>query len=124
MTLAEVNYEKYENRIPHITLETLRNYIEYGVPTGGFIQAVLTNNLFGAYGRADEGNRAALGDIVMFVNNEAPGNCWGSSDHVKEWLEKEGRQGRGAYVPFTFSTIDKLVEEFPQVSDQCGGRGA
>jgi|3_EtaG_2_1085321.scaffolds.fasta_scaffold00283_34 hypothetical protein len=89
-------YEKYEGRIPPHTLETLRNYIEYGVPTGGFLHSVLTDSLFGAYGKADSENREALGDIVMFVYNEAPNNCWGSRDHVKAWCEKEGRQGRDA----------------------------
>ena len=91
------DYEKYEGRIPPHTLETLRNYIEYGVPTGGFLHSVLTDSLFGAFGKADSENREALGDIVMFVFNEAPGDCHGSADHVKEWLEKEGRQGRDAF---------------------------
>ena len=94
--LTKVDYEKYEDRIPPRTLETLRNYIEYGVPTGGFLHSVLADSLSGAFGKADNENREALGDIVMFVYNEAPNGCWGSKDHVKEWLEKEGRQGRDA----------------------------
>ena len=94
--LMKVDYEKYEDRIPPRTLETLRNYIEYGVPTGGFLHSVLADSLSGAFGKADNENRKALGDIVMFVYNEAPTTCWGSKDHVKEWLEKEGRQGRDA----------------------------
>jgi len=96
MALVKVDYEKYEDRIPPHTLETLRNYIEYGVPTGGFLHSVLTDSLFGAYGKADPGNRETLGDIVMFIYNEAPGGCWGSSDHVKAWRRKKGRQGRDA----------------------------
>ena len=101
MALVPVDYEKYEGRIPPHTIETLRNYIEYGVPTGGFLHSVLADSLFGAFGKADNENREALGDIVMFIFNEAPRTCWGSADHIKNWLQKEGRQGRDAYVPFS-----------------------
>jgi hypothetical protein len=104
--MVKVDYEKYEDRIPALTLETLRNYIEYGVVTGGFLNSVLTDSLFGAYAKADNENREALGDIVMFIYNEAPGGCWGSKDHVKEWLDKEGRQGRDA-LPLRAFVIDK-----------------
>jgi len=91
-----VDYEKYEGRIPPHTLETLRNYIEYGVPTGGFLYSVLSDSLFGAWGKADSENRDALGDIVTFIYNEAPGSCHGSKQHVDDWLEKGGRQGPDA----------------------------
>lgn len=92
-----VDYEKYEDRIPSLTLGALRNYIEYGVPTGGFLRSVLSDSLFGAWSRADGENRKAIGDIVMFIYNEAPGSCHGSKQHVDDWLEKGGRQGRHAF---------------------------
>lgn len=88
-----VNYEKYEDRIPPHTLDTLRNYIEYGVPAGGFLRSVLSDSLFGAWSKADNDNRDALGDIVMFIFNEAPSSCWGSKQHVDDWLDKTGQQG-------------------------------
>ena len=91
-----VDYEKYEGRIPPHTLETLRNYIEYGVPTGGFLRSVLSDSLFGAWGKADSENRDALGDVVMFIFNEAPSSCWGSEQHVDDWLDKTGQQGPDA----------------------------
>jgi hypothetical protein len=103
-----VDYKKYEGRIPSLTLETLRNYIEFGVPTGGFLYSVLTDSLMGAFGKADDGNRTALGDIVMFIHNEAPGDCHGSEQHVNDWLEKGGRQGRrifGENVTPTHSVV-------------------
>ena len=91
-----VDYEKYEDRIPPRTLETLRNYIEYGVPTGGFLHSVLSDSLFGAFGKADSENRKALGDIVMFIYNEVPHHCHGSKEYVDDWLEKGGQQGSDA----------------------------
>jgi len=80
------NYEKYENRIPQWTLKSLRNYIESGVPTGGFLESVLSDSLFGAFNKADSDNREALHDIVMFIYNEAPADCFGSKEHVSEWV--------------------------------------
>lgn len=40
----------------------------YGLPTGSFVQAVLDNDLRGAFGRADHINRKAL--IVIVSANE------------------------------------------------------
>ena len=81
------DYEKYANRIPAATLQGLRNYIEHKIPTGGFLKAVLQNDLFSAFSRADPGNRAALGDIVMFMVNEAPRNCWGDREAVNAYMQ-------------------------------------
>jgi hypothetical protein len=92
-----VDYEKYEDRIPPHTLETLRNYIEHGVPTGGFLYSVLSDSLFGAFGKADNINRDALADIVMFIFNNAPASCHGSKQHVDDWLEKGGQQGKHSF---------------------------
>jgi len=98
----KVDYEKYEDRIPPRTLEALRKYIEHGVPTGGFLHSVLTDSLFGTVGKADDKNLAALGDIVMFIYNESPGDCWGSKATVTKWIETARRRsddtlGNGAF---------------------------
>ena len=107
-----VDYEKYEGRIPPHTLETLRNYIEYGVPTGGFLYSVLSDSLFGAWGKADSENRDALGDIVMFIFNEAPASCHGSKEHVDDWLEKSGQQGPDAlYEKYKKKSTTEIVQE-------------
>ena len=54
--------------------------------TGGFLEAVLRNDLAGAIGLADENNLAALPAIVAYCYNEIPSACWGSSEKVKDWL--------------------------------------
>ena len=76
----------YEN-IPAITREALDRYSVHHVPTGGFLRAVLSNDLMEAMGRADEENRAAIFDICGYVHNELPGNCHGSPDRVREWVK-------------------------------------
>ena len=52
---------------------------------GGFLTAVLSNDLFDAYGRADEFSKADMDTIVKFVYNRLPGDCWGTRERVKQW---------------------------------------
>jgi len=64
----------------------LRRYVDDRCPTGDFLYAVLSNDLFEAMGRADENNRAALFDICKYIWNELPSICWGSPEKVRAWF--------------------------------------
>lgn len=78
--------ESLRAAVPEHTLASLDRYVDHRIPPGGFLQAVLENDLKGSLGRADLTNRAAIHDIVMYVYNEIPGNCQGSPEKVKRWL--------------------------------------
>lgn len=67
--------------------ESLARYVEHHIPTGGFLEAVLTNDLVGAVGRADEGNYRTLKQIMCHVYNCLPSMCWGSPVKVQAWLD-------------------------------------
>ena len=84
----------YRGKIPESTLEGIRDHVLWGLPAGGFLTAVLTNDLFEATGRADTRNRAALMDICGFVYSYCPGACWGSYEKVDRWAA-ERRQAIG-----------------------------
>lgn len=75
--------------IPEHTLAALNRYVERRIPPGGFLTAVLSNDLFGAVAQADSQNRVALADIVAYIYNEVPGNAWGSRDTVWRWCENK-----------------------------------
>ena len=64
----------------------LNRYVEYRTDPGGFLEAVLANDLMSTLAHADESSRANLADIVGYVYNELPGYCWGSRREVKDWL--------------------------------------
>lgn len=81
------------NRIRPDVLESLEAYVETGRPTGGFLAAVLENNLSEAFGRADEDNIAAMFHIVSYVYNEMPSASWGSMEKHLEWRRHRGREG-------------------------------
>ncbi len=83
----------YAGKIPESTLESLVMYAEHGIPTGGFLEAVLSNDLMGACGRADQHNRAALADICQFVYMEMPAPCHGSRERFREWVQQGGLTG-------------------------------
>lgn len=74
--------------IPQATKETIDNYVTHGWEPGGFVGAVLSNDLCGAFCCADQYNRAAMFDIVSYCYNEIPSEAWGSPGRVYKWLAK------------------------------------
>jgi len=75
--------------IPENTKYSIDLYVSDKIPTGGFLRAVLTNDLFGAMGRADLENRHSLWEICDYIYNEIPADCWGSVEKVEAWLGNE-----------------------------------
>jgi len=74
--------------LPFSLRDGMRLYIEGHVETGGFLHAVLSNDLLGACERADDGNQRRLFSIVAWIYNEAPSTCWGSRAKVATWLSR------------------------------------
>lgn len=88
----EYNGRLYE--IPYYMRPGLINYIERGEEPGGFLGAVMENDLGGAVARADGINIDLLPAYVLFLYNQAPSGCHGSTEKVKEWMEKKRKEGR------------------------------
>ena len=82
--VQDINY----GRLPHHLQGGVKRYIEQGVPPGGFLTAVIENNLRLAVGHADHISLAALPQIVWFFHNESPGDCWGTPEKMKLWMKK------------------------------------
>jgi hypothetical protein len=91
-----IDYNKWEHEeyvfngitAPGHTIHSLIRYARDKVPTGGFLQAVLCNDLMGACGKADLSNLKTLPAIAAFVYNQLPVECWGNKDKIREWLKK------------------------------------
>ena len=66
---------------------SLDRYLNHGIMPGGFLTAVLENNLIEAFGRADTINSMILKDIVLFLYNCFPRGAWGSPERVDDWLK-------------------------------------
>ena len=78
--------EQAYTSIPDYTIQALHRYIYKRVQTGDFLYAVLSNDLFRAAGKADENNKKAFWDILIFIYNEIPSPAWGSKEKVEKWL--------------------------------------
>lgn len=76
------------DNIPQHTKEALMNYFNHCWEPGGFLMAVLCNDLHLAASRADHVNRPELANIALWVLNEAPYGSFGSREVVEEWLNK------------------------------------
>lgn len=76
------------SRVRPDIISSLLEYALRGRPTGGFLRAVLSNNLRETIARADHENLAVLKEIVTFVYMELPEPCWGSDERVTAWLER------------------------------------
>lgn len=72
--------------IPERIKESLDAYVKERRPTGGFLRAVLENNLSESFATADIDNRECMFDIVGYVYNKFPVDCWGSPEKVRDWL--------------------------------------
>lgn len=87
-----------ENKIDYSILPTslqlgMKLYIERGILPGGFLTAMLENNLVKTFERADRKNRVMVFEYLSFLCNEAPATCWGSPGSVNRWHKLGGLEG-------------------------------
>lgn len=88
--LNDLEIQKIRQLYPDVsetTIGSLARYVNNGIPTGSFLEAVLSNDLFGAVAKADMWNKQALPRICELVYNYLPGSCHGSPEAYKSWLE-------------------------------------
>jgi len=107
--------ERFEySAIPHYTRKALRDWVFEGRPPGGFLTAVLRNELSQAVAAADNENLRALVPICMFLYNRMPSPSWGSREKVEAWPEKLHQMTEDG-VGFTFGPFDEdeAPEHFP-----------
>lgn len=65
----------------------VKSWIEHGHNSrpGHFLTALLSNDLFGALGRADEENLNALRAYGVYFYCYAPAGCYGSPERFAAW---------------------------------------
>jgi len=85
------------SRLPQHMRGGMQRYIEQGIPPGGFLAAILANDLVLAAMRADAINQHQLFDYAHFLYNQAPRDCWGCQEAIDEWIEQGGLKGIQAH---------------------------
>ena len=92
------------------TKEGLDLYRKMGCPPGGFLRAVLSNDLGGVFRSGDEDNLADLFEIMKYVHWNLPAICHGSPEKVEAWLERH-RKARAEKEEGSKTPAD-LIDEF------------
>lgn len=85
-----INHPESFKGIPDYMIGGLRRYIENGIPPGSFLTAVLSNDLMGAFAKADSTNTVAMVAYARFLYAYAPHDCHGSPAKVRAWMDKGG----------------------------------
>lgn len=87
-----MTHVKYD-RLPAHMQDTARRYVEKGYQGGSFFTAVVSNDFMGAWRNADDINTAAMRDWAIWLFNDVPRGCYGSPEHVREWIKAGGLNG-------------------------------
>ena len=74
--------------LPPRIREAIDQFVWHGTPTGGFVRAVLSNDLMGAVVRADPDSLSSIGLICQYVYNAVPSGCHGSSEAVNAHIAR------------------------------------
>ena len=82
------------DHVPDHLREGLDAHLCDGRPVGGFLTAVLSDELTHAVARGDETSLSGLWGLMHFLVCEAPAGSWGSPAAVAAWRERGGLFGR------------------------------
>lgn len=83
---AKLNIYKICHKNERVAMSLIR-YVEYGEPTGDFLRAFLSNNLFMTFTHHD--GLTDLNDLFRWLYNDAPLGCWGSPEQYDSWINDE-----------------------------------
>jgi len=86
----------FNSRVPVHLRPGLVRYIDHGVVPGGFLFALLCNDMAKAAKKADALSLAALPYLAGWLETHAPEACWGSLAKVNRWLADHAAQRRHA----------------------------
>ncbi len=91
----KMGYSAFGFEIPERMMGILKRYLDHGVEPGGFLRAVLRNDLVGAVSRADSSNLKNLPAYAYYMCNHMPQAAYGSVEAVENWITNGGLNGTG-----------------------------
>ncbi len=95
----------------------VKRYIENGIAPGGFMTAIITNDLRGAIMRADSTNSSVIKEWIWWFQEHAPAACWGSEEKMESWptllrVLKDNQRKQDAVEKELGVPVAKMAEEF------------
>ena len=105
-------------KVKQSMIVALQDYIRHGTPKGGFLSAVLANNLLNAAMRADGDNFETLAHVARWCYNHVPSIAWGSREKYDRWIkahmqvrDKRGYSEMGYSVDEVYTEIERMEEK-------------
>ncbi len=86
---TEVTHLASTYGVPERIADSLKHYVVDRRPTGDMLFAVLSNDLFEAFARADDEVIFCMQGIVRLVYNELPSQAWRNKETVQKWLQDD-----------------------------------
>lgn len=77
-----------KHELPEHMWYGLELYLRMGINPGGFMQALLCNDLMNAFSRADSLNIEKMENWIKFIYNYLPLSCYGNRWDYDTWVEK------------------------------------
>ena len=87
--IMKMGYVFHDMVIPEYMRRILAEYIINHKPVGGFLEAILSNDLMMACLKADGDNIRNIPAYIDFLYNYAPLGSWGSPKIYRTWIEEE-----------------------------------
>ena len=84
VTGYNINYATAPNQK---MVPAIKRYVENRIEPGGFLTALLSNDLSRTFARADETNGSLIREWVVWVWNDMPPNMVGHEQKVRAWLD-------------------------------------
>jgi len=72
-------------------VSALRRYQEHQLDPGGFLRAVLSNDLTEAVNRGDAESLQNLPAITRYVFSNLPSNIWGSKEKIHNYFGSQNK---------------------------------
>ena len=74
-----------QGQISPTIMRGLVRYVRDGILPGGFLRAVISNDLMEAACRADQDNALSLADVALLIFHHCPSKCFGSDEAMAAW---------------------------------------
>ena len=104
-------YLVFNEYVPEHTQHALENYIIHGLQPGGFVTAVLCNNLIKAASSCDHLNQQYLSDIAKWVFHAAPIGCWGDERTIARWVADTDQIRTNFVVPLQKQKMWEMLQQ-------------
>ena len=84
-----MSYKFRGYQIPERMMRSIDSYLRDRLQPGGFLSAVICNDLTSAVFYADDENLKNLPAFVSYFYNEADSRAWGSREKMIKWMSSE-----------------------------------